>query len=1218
MGCHQVHFDIRFRILIIGWLLISCCYLAAQESQEMIDFEYGERLYAEGLFSMAVIQFDYFVEQYPNSPKAHEAQFLSAESAFSLEQYEKAQKSYLKLCVSYPSSPSAIQAQFRIGECYERMGNNLGAIESYSRFYNAYPESQWALESLYRAGQLAFKIDLYQKSESFIQLILELSSSGEYRSKSLFLLSQIYQEQNDFEKSIQILKSYIAQPILESEKGKALYLLAQIYETMGNWHESENTYRQITVMNDRETFKPYAWFRLGLLFKLQVQYDEALNAFQQVIQSGVSDSLYAKSMYAMGEIRSELGNIQSAYDAFSSAENSSLKPEERLASQFQKAKCLELLGEDQQAHSEYQGILDDTVCTESILKKSRLSMAQLYVKIAVWDKAVQHYKEYLALFKDDLLSDLILLRLGEIYIDHLNQFDSGFQALSRIWEEFSTSPWIPEARYFYAETLERIGRTEEAVPIYTFINRYYIGTQWAEKAHERLKTIETYYLSDYKSGLAKLTELIQKTLLDPLNSNLAFELGEVSYHDLKQYKDAIQYYKRYLSLDSQLENRDVAQFRIGQCYESLYFINNESAYLDSAKNMYRIVKDQFPNSPYACDAGFQIANLESDASLAYQVYGDLLGQYTDCHLNDEILYQLGCLSDRIDSVQNSLNHFDRLIREYPESSRREEAIYEIAKIHYHLGNVQIADSLFTLYCEYYSSGSFLPEIYFYQARNAIQQNDFETAVFILERLNQRFSFSPWSDSAQVDLAYAYLKEQKFEKAAAFYQQMVVEDSLREFAVSVGLIENMLYSNYRDVIGLAKAYEGLKNFKKAKALYLKLLSNSPETVHYVMALSSLARIAQEENHIARAIDYLNQIIDKFPSDSTYERLGLLYYQLENYEQAVSVLDQAVALVNAEDEDLGLYISRKIIVALIRQGKIQQTEVRITNFEKIYRNNPQLKNALAEFIFEKGLIYTQRKEFNLAIECFEEITDTYDETSYVPDAELEIGRIYLITNQIDQALNKLTQMVDQYPDHPILAKVYLNLGDHYFRSNQYENALRSFRLSIQYDLNDEITPVAMRYLIRTYDSLRMWDAALSTTREYIALYPDAEDILEKRVQIGIFYMDLNEYMRAVEYLRDVKRDADFETEAEIQYWIGKCFYSMGQFEQAIFEFLKVEYLSKPTSLPWDTTALYEAGLAYTKLEKTEEARKLFEKIVQKEGATSDLGRIARARIEEIESM
>ena len=159
--------------------------------------------------------------------------------------------------------------------------------------------------------------------------------------------------------------------------------------------------------------------------------------------------------------------------------------------------------------------------------------------------------------------------------------------------------------------------------------------------------------------------------------------------------------------------------------------------------------------------------------------------------------------------------------------------------------------------------------------------------------------------------------------------------------------------------------------------------------------------------------------------------------------------------------------------------------------------------------------------------------------------------------------------------------------------------------------------MRYLIRTYDSVRMWDVALALTRKYIERFPEADDIIQKWVQIGLFYMRLNSYPQAIQCFRDIQIDADAETEAEIQYWIAKCYNDMGDFEQAIFEFLKVKYISKPTKLPWASTALYEAGMAYLKLNKSEEAIKLFEKVMQSEGATSDMGRIAKRRIEEIKA-
>ena len=161
------------------------------------------------------------------------------------------------------------------------------------------------------------------------------------------------------------------------------------------------------------------------------------------------------------------------------------------------------------------------------------------------------------------------------------------------------------------------------------------------------------------------------------------------------------------------------------------------------------------------------------------------------------------------------------------------------------------------------------------------------------------------------------------------------------------------------------------------------------------------------------------------------------------------------------------------------------------------------------------------------------------------------------------------------------------------------------------------MTMRLLIRIYDSIRMYDAALYVLKDYIEQFPEAEDHLQKRVQVGLLYAKMNDYLRAVDELRSVKLTADPETETEIQYWIGDCFFNMGRYREAIFEFLKVEYLSKPTKLPWNTTALYKAAQAYMKIGEPEKAKTLYERVVEKEGAASDMGRIARERIREIES-
>ena len=239
--------------------------------------------------------------------------------------------------------------------------------------------------------------------------------------------------------------------------------------------------------------------------------------------------------------------------------------------------------------------------------------------------------------------------------------------------------------------------------------------------------------------------------------------------------------------------------------------------------------------------------------------------------------------------------------------------------------------------------------------------------------------------------------------------------------------------------------------------------------------------------------------------------------------------------------------------------------------------------------------------------EEMLDSARVISKLPLHSVKFHQLQIIKN---------TRMTEEYSNDRIYYAVYLNLGDLYFRQQQLDHALTAFKTVLNGDSGPENRQLASRYLIRIYEAMGLYEAALALTSSYIRQFPEAEDNLVKRVQIGNYYMRLHDYYRAIDQFHQVQLEADPEIEAEIQYWIGKCYDEMGQFEKAILEYLKVKYISKPTKLPWASTAMYEAAMIYLKMNKSLEAKTIFEKIVRYEGATSDLGRVAKQRLDEID--
>jgi len=1200
-------------MIILGLFLSTTGSLFSQVSQEKNDFDYGERLYNEGFFDLASLQFRNFIETYPSSPNAAKVQFLLGECAYSSQRFEEAQKAYLKLILLYPVSSYKDQAQFRIGECFEKMGKKEESVESYIRVNDFYPESRFAMESLYRSAGLSIETENLVKGETILRVLLDQASLGEYRSKGTFLLSEIYVKNEEYEKAIKLLRPILTHPIREEDEGEVHFRLGEIYEALGRFKESEEYYDKAKSFPCSDELKQKSWYKLGILYRMFGEETKALEALQQVTVIENNSPQIADAFFQIGVVKKQQNDFQGGSEAFNEAENQRSDPKGKMAARFERAKCYETLGRTSDAVDLYESIINDSSSEPILLKKCLLSLAYLFVEDKRYTEALQQYNRYLESFKEDPLICAVLFQKGKICLESLGFWDEGFTVFRQIWTDYPRSDFIPDARIVYAEGLERLGRVEEALQIYRMVLKHYPMTPSRAIAVDRVNKIEQFYCRDVQKGLAKFTSVAQRSLLDRDNTTTLFELGMVCFTDLRQYEEAIEFFTQYLSVQPESEKRDEILFTMGKSYEALFLKENDEEMLDRARNSYSSIITDYPESRWADDARLRLLHWQSMSTPEddYQSYLQLFESYPQSNKRAEILYRMGMAAVEMDSLLLGLQIPDRHADDFTDSPYFEEILTLGGKIRMKLGDYFGADSIFQAYLEHFPEGRFLPEIVFYCAKTAQQKNDDSTAIAILEGLKRRFSFSSWADSALIYLGQLYLKTHDYQQCVPLYKAALQTDSLREWSASVGLQARGNLKRKHLLLGLAKAYQGLLKNKESKTYYFQYLLENKNTEDKVRVFSALSQIAEGEGKISRAEDYLTQILREVNSDSVAEAVGDLRFRLGRYDEAIEPFDRALFLTESEGKRMPL--SAKIIISLLRQGKIPQAEVRMNIFSQSYKDSSSYREHMAEFFLEKGIAYIEEKEFEFAERALREVLQEYRDTNYGPQAEFEMGRVNLIINKIEDALKILTEMPEQYPNHPILAKVYLNLGVHYYQSKQYENALHAFKLAMDNQDMPEIVPIAMKYLIQLYDSIRMFDSALHLTREYIRRFPRAEDILQKRIQIGNLYMKLNEYDRAIEVLREVKRDCDSESEAEVQYLIGSCYNSMGRFQQAIFEFMK----TKPTKLPWETTALYNAGQAYMKLQQPDQARKLFQKVIRKEGSTSDWGRFARQKIQDIDN-
>ena len=107
-------------------------------------FETTRADYYNGQYDLCVSGFEMYLQTFPNSELAHEAQYLIGECQYMEGNYQDAVAAYNKVIANYPRSMSAPNAYFKRGAALERLEQIDRARESYEAVVKNYPETDAA------------------------------------------------------------------------------------------------------------------------------------------------------------------------------------------------------------------------------------------------------------------------------------------------------------------------------------------------------------------------------------------------------------------------------------------------------------------------------------------------------------------------------------------------------------------------------------------------------------------------------------------------------------------------------------------------------------------------------------------------------------------------------------------------------------------------------------------------------------------------------------------------------------------------------------------------------------------------------------------------------------------------------------------------------------------------------------------------------------------
>jgi protein O-GlcNAc transferase len=293
------------------------------------------------------------------------------------------------------------------------------------------------------------------------------------------------------------------------------------------------------------------------------------------------------------------------------------------------------------------------------------------------------------------------------------------------------------------------------------------------------------------------------------------------------------------------------------------------------------------------------------------------------------------------------------------------------------------------------------------------------------------------------------------------------------------------------------------------------------------------------------------------------LGMVYYQMERYQDALEQILRAVAV----DPSIGL---RHYSLGLVLE-KLGNIEQAVQAYQDAINLNPQLVDAynnLGNILSTAGKIQQAESVYRQAITANPQHFGSY----------LNLGNLLMARQQVDEAITAYKTALRYKQRHSDIlsnlavafeakkdeANALLYSGHAYYRSGKYESAIIQYKKFIENKIGDVDVYIA---LAECYECLNQYESAIKVYEEAIKLYPNeaklyfwlAMDLQElgrtqSAIKIASSAVQLLPNDLALKLAKQLMLPLLYENTEEIKFYRNR-------FSQGLDELIQTTLLSQP---------------------------------------------------------
>ncbi|MCE2612838.1 tetratricopeptide repeat protein [Flavobacteriaceae bacterium D16] len=911
-----------------------------------------------------------FVEDYPTSTKRNSAFMDVADYYFTNGKYPYALKWYRKV------ETGSVAAQDR-----ERFNFNLGYAlyaskkpkEAESYFNRVVNSPEYGSQAKYYLGYIAYQEDDYERANERFDQITDQEVLNE---KLSYYQADMNFKLGNFQEAIDLAKKQLEQSD-RREISELNKIIGESYFNLGQYNTAI-PYLE-AYKGKRGKWSNTDYYLLGYSYYQQEDYANAIQQFNKII--GGTNSVSQNAYYHLAECYLKLDKKSEALNAFRNAAQMDFNADIEKDASLNYARLGYEIGNPYESVPEVlQQYLKDYPGDENSSEIQEL-LVDSFITSGNFEGALELLENNRGYASKATYQKVAYYRGVELYLE--TDYTAALTHFDKSLKSREDQLFAARAQYWKAESAYQLNRFEEARKGYLeFLN------------NPRSPSTEEY-------------------------ANIYYNLAYAAFK-LKDYSNAIQYFKRVSSQGQSNDRKYDALVRMGDCY----FVTRQYANAIAAYD--QVIQSTSKERDYAAYQKAMSFGFVGKQDDKLRELNRFINSYSNSSLRDDAMFEMGSTYIKQNQQDLGLQTYERLIGEFARSPFVPRAMLRQGLVYYNGSQNEEALNKFRSVVSTYPKS---PE-----ARQAVA-----TAKLIYVDLGRVDEYAQWvkgidfvevTDSELDKATYESAEKQRIEgrtdAAIRGYTNYLKDFPNGLFAVEVNFKLAQLHyaqENWESALpGYQLVADAETNSFSEQALtrtceLLLRTSKNKQAIPYLIRLESMAQIAQNRTFAQSNLMKTYYEQGAYPKTLEYADKVLAAGEIDNRIRSDAKIMIARSAIKTNDQDLAAQAYREVLP--IATGAIAAEalyyDAYFKEIEKDYEGSNTAVQQLAKTYPAyrewggKGLIIMARNFYNLedayqATYILESVTNNFKEyPEVVEEASAELKRIKTLEAERNSSIN-----------------------------------------------------------------------------------------------------------------------------------------------------------------------------------------------------------------------